>query len=75
MFIPAPIESDFVPYTKRPVLKRNTALFVKSNRSGGGGSPRVVPQNSECAGASNGTKCGSYPGMSCCDGECKFGGC
>jgi hypothetical protein len=75
MFVPAPIESDFVPYTHRPVLRRNAALFVKGRRRGGRSSPRVVPQNSECAGKRNGTECGYYAGMYCCDGECIFGGC
>jgi hypothetical protein len=73
MFTPAPIDKDFVPYTKRPVLKRNAGLFVDGGRGRGRGGARVVPQNRECAGQWNGKPCGYYPGMYCCDGECKFG--
>ena len=74
MFVPAPIDKDFVPYTKRRILRRNAGLFVDAGGSRGGGAPRVVPQ-SQCAGQPNGTPCGSFPNMFCCDGECKFGPC
>jgi hypothetical protein len=47
MFAPAPIDSDFVPYTKRPVLKRNAGLFV-DGVGRGRGTPRVVPQQVAC---------------------------
>jgi len=74
MFAPVVIDKDYVPYTKRPVLRRNAGLFVRSlGRSRGGA--WVVPQNGGCAGKPNGTPCGYYPGMACCDGECKFGSC
>lgn len=73
MFTPAPIGKSFVPYAKRPVLKHNAALFVDGAGGRGRASGRVVPQNAECAGQPNGKRCGSYPNMFCCDGECKFG--
>jgi hypothetical protein len=31
------IDDDFVPYAKRPVLRRNQDLFVDGGRGGGGG--------------------------------------
>jgi hypothetical protein len=77
MFGTSPIDKNFVPYTKRPVLRRNAGLFVRTT-GGGGRAARgalVAPQNTGCAGKANGTPCGSYPGMACCDGECKFGSC
>ena len=44
MFAPALIDRDFVPYTKRPVLRRNAALFVDGSGGRGHGAARVVPQ-------------------------------
>jgi hypothetical protein len=76
MFVPAPIDKDFIPYTKRPVLRRNAALFVdgKAGSSNPISASRVVPQIAECAGKPSGTPCGPlYNGrrlLSCQDGEC-----
>lgn len=76
MSMPAPIDLSFVPYTKRPMLRRNAGLFVDARRGRGrGAKSRVVPQTPECAGRPNGTPCGNDPDMFCCFGECKFGGC
>jgi hypothetical protein len=33
------IDDDFVPYAKRPVLRRNQDLFVDGGRGGGGMAP------------------------------------
>jgi hypothetical protein len=46
MFLPAPIDKDFVPYTKRPVLKRNAGLFIYGAARGSFGA-RVVPQRTQ----------------------------
>jgi hypothetical protein len=74
MFVPAPIDKDFVPYTKRPVLQRNTGLFIRATARRGRGVSRVVPQAGECAGKPDGTPCGPlFNGrrlMSCVDGVC-----
>jgi hypothetical protein len=71
---PAAIDKDYVPYTKRPVLRSNAGLFVAAFGRGGAGA-HVVLQAGGCVGKPNGTPCGSYPGMTCCDGECIFGSC
>jgi hypothetical protein len=34
-----PVDDDFVPYAKRPVLRRNQDLFVDGGRGGGGAAP------------------------------------
>jgi hypothetical protein len=39
MLLPVPIDNNFVPYTKRPVLRRNQDLFVDGGRGGGGVAP------------------------------------
>jgi len=72
MLTPAPIDNDVVPYTKRPVLRRNAGLFVDGNAGRSRGAPRVVPQIAECAGKEDGTPCGAFPNMQCVDGECVF---
>lgn len=72
MNTPAPIDKSFVPHTKRPVLARNAGLFVDST-SRARGAMLVAPQSADCAGKPNGTPCGYYANMFCCDGECKFG--
>lgn len=75
MFVPAPIQEDFAPHTKRPVLRRNAALFVDATGGGGGSRSRVLPQAmlpcgpGNCAGKPDGTPC-CFPGMSCQDGVC-----
>jgi hypothetical protein len=59
MFVPAPIERNYVPYTKRPVLRRNAGLFVDPSAAGRqGGASRVILQSSDCAGQPVGTQCG-----------------
>ncbi len=78
MFTPAPIDKDFVPYNKRPVLKRNAGLFVDGTGGRGRGASRVVPQSIDCAGQSTGTACGvvytsggqQYRRTCSSDGEC-----
>jgi hypothetical protein len=80
MFKPAPIDKDFVPYTKRPVLRRNAGLFVDGARGRGRGGARVLPQQSallnfqECVGKPAGVPCGYWNGVphGTCDGH---GGC
>jgi hypothetical protein len=62
MFVPAPNDKNFVPYTKRPVLPHNAALFIDA----GGGGARVVLQSMECAGKPAGTRCGT---LRCPDGR------
>ncbi len=74
MIAPAAVDRDYIPYTKRPVLRANAGLFVLPLGRGRGGA-RVALQNGGCAGKPNGTPCGAYPGMACCDGECTFGPC
>jgi hypothetical protein len=46
MYTPVSVDKDFVPYTKRPVLKRNAGLFVDGAAGRGGSVPRVFPQSS-----------------------------
>jgi hypothetical protein len=58
MFVPVPIDKNYVPFTKRPVLRRNAGLFVDPPASQGRGAARVVPQSSDCAGQPVGTRCG-----------------
>jgi hypothetical protein len=72
MFVPIPIDRDFVPHTKKPVLRRNAGLFVDGKAGGNAGTSRVVPQIAECAGKRDGTPCGPFPGMVCIEGECVF---
>jgi hypothetical protein len=78
MFVPAPIDKSFVPYSNRSVLRRNAALIIDAGGGGkGGGTSRVVLQ-SECAGKRFGTDCGAalcpdgQTSMFACDGH---GGC
>jgi hypothetical protein len=74
MFVPNPIDKNYIPYTKRPVLRRNAGLFVDGKSRGSRSSGRVVPQIAECAGKPDGTPCGPlYNGrrlLSCQNGEC-----
>jgi hypothetical protein len=74
MFVPAPIDKNFVPHTRRPVLRRNAGLFVDAGAGGNAGISRVVPQSRDCAGRPDGAPCGPHPswGMICVDGECVF---
>jgi hypothetical protein len=71
MFAPAPIDNDFVPYTKRPVLKRNAGLFVDGTAGRGRGTPRVVPQQQipcvqHCMNrTTDGLRCGANCGGTC----------
>jgi len=73
MYLSAQIDKTFVPYTKRRVFRQNAGLFVDGTASRGSGGILVTLQSADCAGKANGTPCGSYAGMYCCDGECKFG--
>jgi hypothetical protein len=74
MFVPAPIDSDFLPYTKRPVLKRNAGLFVDGTARRGRGA-RVVPQNYQCGPNDIGKACGvNNAGICCPDLTCSLTG-
>jgi hypothetical protein len=42
MLLPVPIGENFVPYAKRPVLRRNQDLFVDGGRGGGGVAPAAA---------------------------------
>lgn len=44
MFTPAPMDESFVPYTKRPIRKNNSRLFVNGGKGRSRGAARVVPQ-------------------------------
>jgi hypothetical protein len=76
MFAPVPIEKDFVPHTKRPIMPSNAALFINATGREPRGVSRVVPQQQvgECAGKPDGTPCGPlFNGrrlMSCVNGVC-----
>jgi hypothetical protein len=70
----AAVDKDYVPYTKRLVLRSNAGLFVSAIGRGGAGA-QVALQAGGCVGKSDGTPCGSFPGMTCCDGQCIFGSC
>ena len=72
MFVPAPIDRNFVPHTKRLVLRHNAGLFVDGKAGRDANSSRVALQIAECAGKRDGTPCGPFPGMVCEDGECVF---
>jgi hypothetical protein len=74
MFVPAPIDHDFVPYTKRAMRGRNSGLFVENSRSAGGNAPRVVPQIIGCSGKPDcWGPCHTFPDgtrLYCRNGEC-----
>jgi hypothetical protein len=74
MFVPAPIDYDFVPYTKRAARSRNAELFVDSSGGKGRGGPRVVPQIISCSGKSDcWGPCHTFPNgthLYCRNGEC-----
>jgi hypothetical protein len=62
VLLPAPIDNDFVPYAKRPVVRRNQDLPIDGGRGGGSGVSPVAyvlpacfrdsdcPQNYGCYG-------------------------
>jgi hypothetical protein len=66
MFVPAPIDKNFVPRGNRRMLRRNARIIVDAAR-GKDGAPRVVPQYAQytpCGpGSTTCTPCG--PGMVC----------
>jgi hypothetical protein len=74
MFTPAPIDLNFVPYTKRRVLKRNAGLFVDGAAGAGRSGGRVTPQSASCAGRSDCSgPCHVFPdgtALYCMGGEC-----
>jgi hypothetical protein len=79
MFVPPPIDENYVPYTKRRVSRRNAALFVDPWTAGeSSGAARVGPQSDDCAGQPVGTTCGivytsggqRYRRTCSSDGEC-----
>jgi hypothetical protein len=76
MFVPAPINKNFVPCSNRRVLRRHAGMIIDSTSGkGGGGIPRVVPQYNSCP---PGSYCGGpcsppRPGMACNHwGSCVF---
>ncbi len=74
MFVPAPIDKEYVPYTMRSVQRRNAGRFVDGAVSGARGGPRVVQQQlDECAGKSDCSPCGyinGTPYYRCRDHKC-----
>jgi hypothetical protein len=74
MFVPAPIDHDFVPYTKRAVRKYNAGLFVEGKRGTGGAVPHAVPQIKGCSGKPDcWGPCHTFPDgthLYCRNGEC-----
>lgn len=74
MFVPAPIDKDFLPYTMRSVLKRNAGLFVDGAAGKNRGGSRVVPQNYQCRSqADYGKPCGANNAGQCClDLSCDY---
>jgi hypothetical protein len=49
MFVPAPINENFVPCSNRRVLRRHASLIIDGTGGKGGGAiPRVVPQYTPC---------------------------
>jgi hypothetical protein len=83
MFVPAPIDKNFVPYGNRRVLRGNAGLIIDSGGGKGGGSvgaaPRVVPQSC-IPGTPCGPRCPNNPGrhqfMCSQSGHCtEFVGC
>jgi hypothetical protein len=70
MFVPALMDKDFVPYTKRPVLKRNAGLFVDGAAGRRRGTVRVAPQQIPCVQqcidrTTDGMRCGANCGGTC----------
>jgi hypothetical protein len=74
MFVPAMIDSNREPYTKRAPW-RGSERFPERKGGSVRSAARVVPQFNECQGKENGTRCGNRPGMVCCSGICTFGPC
>jgi hypothetical protein len=75
MLAPALIESDFIPYTKRRVVKRNAGLFVDGGAGRGGGTPRVVLQQAPCVidcVGNEGRCCGVNGAGRCVGGICVY---
>jgi hypothetical protein len=73
MFVSAPFDRNFVPYTKRRALRRKEGVFVDAGATGTG-RPRVVLRSAECVGPSGpmpfGTPCGT---LRCPDGRKQMG--
>lgn len=72
MFRLAQVDSNFVPYSRRPVRKNNAGLFVKRSRRGGGTAAAVALQQSglQCSDRCDSLNC--PPGMVC---DQRGGGC
>lgn len=71
-----PTIDDRMVYEFRRTGKRRTSHAMRQGRPVDSRS-RVVLQLGPggCDGRQNGTPCGDFPGMYCCDGRCTFGGC
>jgi hypothetical protein len=63
-----PIDDDFVPYAKRPVLRRNQDLFVEGDRGGGGVAPAAYVSPASYPYCSHRYQC--RPGEHCVEGIC-----
>jgi hypothetical protein len=70
VLLPLPIDDDFVPYAKRPVLRRNQDLFVEGGRGGGGVAPAayVAPAAWHHVMTNCNPRCD--PGETCVGGMC-----
>jgi hypothetical protein len=73
MFVPTPIDRNFVPSSNRRVLRRQAGIIIDATGDkDSGGMSRVVPQYTPCGpGSDCGTPCG--PGAVCDGpwGDCK----
>jgi len=70
MFVPAPIDKNFVPCGNRRMLRRHASIIIDgTGGKGGGGIPRVVPQQaciSYCKDqTTDGLRCGANCAGSC----------
>jgi hypothetical protein len=71
MFVPAPIDDRYVPYTQRSLLKRNVGLLVDSGRVRGSGATSVAQLQATgmfCADKDDCVRCG-YQRV-CVNGSC-----
>jgi hypothetical protein len=73
MFTTARFDNDYVPYTKRPVLKRTACLFIDGAGSKASGGARVVSQQTLGMSCHPGDQCKRN---SCAEGSvCWYGQC
>jgi hypothetical protein len=71
MFVPAPIDGTFVPYTKRRAAKHKAALFIEGASGRRRSGPRIIPQQTmECLNNPVNAPCGCNPVTRKCLGHC-----